>query len=309
MEDSIFYGCLPSPPDARDYQAKDYIALGVRPSEYEPDMWAPVLNQGSVGSCVAHSLATVKWYQEHRERKGNVRYSTDYIYHNRLASDHQGSGMVVREALSQLAKCGVCEYVDLPTNTEYPNKGIQNCIDALASEAEPQRVKSYVRCETTDEICEAIYQHGGAVVCVEVKTSFKSFVLKDREDWALPMPKSDERTFGYHAVCACGYTAEGIIIQNSWSEAWGHKGFAVLPWDYPLTEAWSVVDMVKDWDIVELKIGENVATINGEEVALDVPAVITNGRTMVPLRFVAEALGCDVEWIAKEQKVVIRRAK
>lgn len=36
--------------------------------------------------------------------------------------------------------------------------------------------------------------------------------------------------------------------------------------------------------------------VNGESLETDQPPVIENGRTLVPLRAVAEALGCEVEW-------------
>lgn len=48
--------------------------------------------------------------------------------------------------------------------------------------------------------------------------------------------------------------------------------------------------------LVDLPVGSSVATVNGQQIALDAPAVLYSGRTMVPLRFVAEALGCDVAW-------------
>lgn len=38
------------------------------------------------------------------------------------------------------------------------------------------------------------------------------------------------------------------------------------------------------------------ALINGQPVALDVPARLIDGRTMVPLRFVSEAMDCKVNW-------------
>ncbi|MDO4300071.1 MAG: copper amine oxidase N-terminal domain-containing protein [Clostridia bacterium] len=36
--------------------------------------------------------------------------------------------------------------------------------------------------------------------------------------------------------------------------------------------------------------------VNGARLEMDQPPIIENGRTLVPLRAVAEALGCNVEW-------------
>lgn len=36
--------------------------------------------------------------------------------------------------------------------------------------------------------------------------------------------------------------------------------------------------------------------VNGQEIKPDVPPQLINGRTMVPIRWVAEALGADVHW-------------
>lgn len=47
---------------------------------------------------------------------------------------------------------------------------------------------------------------------------------------------------------------------------------------------------------VVLRLGDRQATVNGRTVYLDVPAQEYRGSTMVPLRFVGEALGADVRW-------------
>lgn len=45
--------------------------------------------------------------------------------------------------------------------------------------------------------------------------------------------------------------------------------------------------------------------VNGTKLKLDVPPVIQNGRTMIPLRACSEALGADVEWMGETQTAVI----
>jgi hypothetical protein len=39
---------------------------------------------------------------------------------------------------------------------------------------------------------------------------------------------------------------------------------------------------------------------------LDVPATILNGRTLVPVRFIAESLDADVGWDSSENTVEIK---
>jgi hypothetical protein len=47
---------------------------------------------------------------------------------------------------------------------------------------------------------------------------------------------------------------------------------------------------------IKLKVGANFAYVNGRSVTLAAKAEIINGSTMVPLRFVSEALGAEVKW-------------
>ncbi len=68
-----------------------------------------------------------------------------------------------------------------------------------------------------------------------------------------------------------------------------------------------VIKGLKGEDI-KLKIGNPVATVNGEEVQIDEAGIIPfieNGRTMLPLRFVSESLGLVVGWDAKKKIITL----
>jgi hypothetical protein len=56
---------------------------------------------------------------------------------------------------------------------------------------------------------------------------------------------------------------------------------------------------------IELWIDKKVAKVNGTSKELDVPPMILNGRTMLPIRFVSENLGCEVKWDGSTQTVTI----
>lgn len=48
--------------------------------------------------------------------------------------------------------------------------------------------------------------------------------------------------------------------------------------------------------IVQIQVGNKTAYVNGQPITLDVPAQIIDGRTMVPLAFISQALGANVYW-------------
>ena len=57
-----------------------------------------------------------------------------------------------------------------------------------------------------------------------------------------------------------------------------------------------IVSAYRANDNLLLAIGENKMYFNGKEIVLDVPAKITDGRTLVPLRAISEAFECEVYW-------------
>lgn len=65
---------------------------------------------------------------------------------------------------------------------------------------------------------------------------------------------------------------------------------------------------------IEMWINNPVAYVNGKKVQIDPdnpnikPLVVPPGRTLVPLRFVAENLGCKVDWEPNEKKITITLA-
>ena len=56
---------------------------------------------------------------------------------------------------------------------------------------------------------------------------------------------------------------------------------------------------------ISLHIGSTNATVNGQPVTIDVAPFLVGPRTLVPLRFVAQALGATVNWNAANRTVAI----
>ena len=75
--------------------------------------------------------------------------------------------------------------------------------------------------------------------------------------------------------------------------------------DFTLYAKWVNDETADEKMQIILTVGEKDATVFGEKVTNDVAPVIVNSRTMLPARFVAEALGASVYWNGETRRVTI----
>lgn len=87
------------------------------------------------------------------------------------------------------------------------------------------------------------------------------------------------------------YVAEVVGVQEN-----------SITWD-PAT---GKIKIIKDNQTVILTVGSNILKINDENITMDVAPKIVNGRTVLPLRAVAEALGAEVTWNQADQSIVVK---
>jgi hypothetical protein len=80
---------------------------------------------------------------------------------------------------------------------------------------------------------------------------------------------------------ACGVSADNILFSNG------------------------KVTLIKGDKVVQMTIGSKVMIINGASIDMDVAAEISNGRTMLPFRFIAQALGASVTFDDTAQTVTM----
>ncbi|WP_088834899.1 stalk domain-containing protein [Paenibacillus tyrfis] len=69
------------------------------------------------------------------------------------------------------------------------------------------------------------------------------------------------------------------------------------------------VTATREGKTIVLTIGSSIAYVNGVPVTLSAPAQLINGSTMVPVRFVSEALGGVVEWNEASKSVIVFQNK
>ncbi|WP_314588040.1 stalk domain-containing protein [Paenibacillus terrigena] len=79
---------------------------------------------------------------------------------------------------------------------------------------------------------------------------------------------------------------------------------AKLSWD----NASKTVTATKGNTTLTYRIGDQTANLNGQTLHISVPGQITNGYTLVPLRFISETLGSTVKWDPSTKSVWITSA-
>ena len=275
-------GAIPSPQDPRDYTV---AMIAKAPAQIPESFCLPnlpeIYDQNGYGMCCAFATASIKEWQEYKERGARVRYSPGFIYANRKDGDYTGEGMQPREGLKNLCSDGVCSFDDMPTMGDYPT-----CYAYLSQHPEvrpkatPQKIASYVRAYTDAEIKTAIMATGPVLVVIAVYDSF----YQAGADGVVPPVGLNESIKGYHAMYIVGWRKNDWITPNSWGKTWGDNGKCYLPFGYKgITEVWGITDYI--------------APV--KSVQMDAPAtIIPPGRFAIPVRFVAEALGGSAVWDA-----------
>ncbi|MBT9177306.1 MAG: Oligopeptide-binding protein AppA [Firmicutes bacterium] len=77
---------------------------------------------------------------------------------------------------------------------------------------------------------------------------------------------------------------------------------AQVHWD----DATHTIRAYRREDAIVLQLGSRTAWVNGPSRQLDVAPIAIGGRTMVPLRFAAEALGAQVAWVDATRTVTVK---
>ncbi|WP_211744942.1 N-acetylmuramoyl-L-alanine amidase family protein [Paenibacillus sp. Marseille-Q4541] len=65
------------------------------------------------------------------------------------------------------------------------------------------------------------------------------------------------------------------------------------------------VTIIQDKKVIKMVAGQKTATVDGSKINLDIAPVIKKGTTLVPIRFVAEAMGMKVSWNNQTKSVYL----
>ena len=211
-------GAIPSPIDIRDYKLSAVSGAVKLPESFDTGI-VKIKDQGNKQTCVAYSLSEIIEYHHKKETNKYQQFSTEFIYGLRKEDGYKGEGMYLRDGLETIREYGDVTISQLSGNNDVKEamKRVSNNIDKLKELAYPNRITSYYRIETIQDLKYALYHHGP----VSASMWWYDGCDLDRK-YTYVYDKNRGR--GGHAVMIAGWNKNRILVQNSWGLLWGKSG-------------------------------------------------------------------------------------
>jgi len=199
-----------------------------------------VLDQGGLGSCVAHAAAQAVRISHHRQGVANPKllsrlfgYYCSRAYHHETGQDN---GTFIRTFFAALNKFGFCPeevypYVD--DGAAFKKMPSTTAFHAAFDQKSPTVYRRIYEegSERVDAVKRALAS--GFAVCfgTDVSNDFCSSKLDNPEK-----PPVGKTIAGGHAMTLVGYDRDVFDVVNSWGGGWGESGYWYFDADYI---AWS----------------------------------------------------------------------
>jgi hypothetical protein len=250
--DKFKFDALPDSIDIRDWFYQPSLRA-LPETIVNCDKVPKILDQGEEGACTGFALAAVVNYQL-KAQKARRLVSPWMLYEMARRYDEwpgvRYDGSSARGAMKGWVTHGVC-----PERMWDPEKkGTTSFTQEVAQESLKTPGGTYYRVmhKRIRDMHSAVAEAGILYVTLLVHEGWAdpgpkvhkvqcTTNRRQKKSLSLPVIEQIGVAENGHAVAIVGYTREGFIIQNSWGEGWGNKGFALLPYeDYLLhaTDVW-----------------------------------------------------------------------
>lgn len=246
-------------PDAIDLRDRMYSpAVAVRPKpEYFPALVRPIKDQGETNACTGFALASIVEHLLESQPpnpkvnmapgeariSGFMLYSMARRYDEFRGSHERDTGSSLRGALKGWHHHGAANEklwhdVNVPDPTNDPRTD-------WWLDAAKRPLGAYYRLDTRSitDMHVAINEVGVILASAACHAAWdRGYGATKRKPtsiadvWEIPNKKAEALDMG-HAFVICGYDERGFLVQNSWGEGWGSRGYAILRYDDWLTNA------------------------------------------------------------------------
>ncbi len=275
-------GWLPDPADARDLTPDSPKVARLAPKAAAAPLEAaaapepPVIDlreyfpavgrQDTINSCTAFTAAALLGYFERRAFNRLFQPSPLFLYKVERNLLHQTGdrGAFLRIAMKALRAFGAPPESEWPYDIRYYDVEPPAYVYAYAAN---YKTTAYYRLDPPNTPREALLAAIHSSLAREIPVMF-GFVLYPSSAQSynsgsgrgeIPFPEAGERPVGLHALVACGYDDEKIVVnlsggsvttgalrvRNSWGPEWGDGGYGWLPYDYVLqnyaNDWWSLI--------------------------------------------------------------------
>ena len=204
-------GALRAVGSARQYYYNTICKVSddVLPKEYMVKNLPSVLDQGHVNSCVAHGVAGAL-SANHLKNTGELIDLSVLLIYGLWRGDMTGMGMFVESALENGREIGTSPREYAPENLEVP--------DAIS------KAKEYAA-----EYPNAMAFKVGSFYKMRENANFVKDIKKALYQFDLPLVTVKESGGSRHCELIVGWDEDNFILQNSYGEEWGNKGFHKVP--------------------------------------------------------------------------------
>ena len=188
-------------------------------------------DQGSLGSCVGHSITETFCRVLQVNNQPDFEPSRLFAYYIARRDKNNDSGASIRDAFKAINKQGLCSEKTYPYKT---CKFAQKPSDEAYREALDHQSIRYERLPQIKEVIMDAVSKGYPVVYG--KSLHESFMSdKTAKTGIVPFPDmKKERCYGGHAMVIFDYDQDYTIELNSWGKDWGQNGSCQVPWEYVL---------------------------------------------------------------------------
>ena len=217
----------------------DMAMMGEMPERVDPRKHSKaslgflrVENQGSIGSCQGNALTEAAEYAYMIATGRVIQFSRMFAYIASQICDriNGDKGSTLSGGSRAASQIGFVTEELAPYPRSYPGHGFVTA--SLREEAAKMKLQSHTTLKTVRDTQEYI---GGGLGIVNIGIAWNSSCTPDRQgiirNW------NPNLRGGGHAVALAGYLpgsdigiSEGVfLLKNSWSERWGIRGYAFLP--------------------------------------------------------------------------------
>lgn len=227
-------GWKPDVPDNRDFVFTPR-RLGRQAREFDlRDRFFRCWQQGSLGSCTAHTVAAACLFRDVFDRDNAIVVpSRLFIYYATRSIEgtiDSDAGAEIRNAIKSVAKLGYPPEESWPYLTRnFAKKPSAKAFKAASQE----KIKKYERVNRRISHFRRLLVDGYPIT-VGFSVYESIYQPKVEKTGFIPLPRRKEKMDGGHAVLAVGYSdsKQALIIRNSWGTAWGEQGYGYLPYEF-----------------------------------------------------------------------------